>query len=85
MLKLMTQPRKSQLITVSLVVLRINKRGELRNSRPCLNCLKQLQHLHSYGYKLCNVYYSNENGEIVKKKFLDLLEDEIQHVSRGNK
>lgn len=77
--------RKSRLTKVSLVVIRINKRGELKYSRPCINCLKRLQYLRNYGYNLSNVYYSNEDGEMVNEKFSDLINSEDQYVTRGNR
>jgi len=85
MLKLPSQRRKARLVKVSLVVIRINHSGELKSSKPCVHCLKRLQYLYLLGYKLCNVYYSNEYGNIVKEKYLDLLMSEEQHVTRGNR
>lgn len=85
MLKLPRIRRRSRLIPISLVVIRVNKFGEMKNSKPCRHCLMRLQNLYSFGYNLCNIYYSNENGEIIKRKYVDLLKGEDQHISRGNK
>lgn len=85
MLKLPRQRKISRLTPISLIVIRINKSKELKNSKPCYNCLIRLQKLHSFGYNLCNIYYSDENGEIIKKKYIDLLNEENKHISRGNR
>lgn len=45
----------------------------------------RLQKLYFFGYNLGNIYYSDENGEIVNKKYIDLLNEENKHISRGNK
>jgi hypothetical protein len=85
MLKLPRQRKISRLTPISLIVIRINKSNELKNSKPCYNCLMRLQKLYSFGYNLCNIYYSDQNGEIIKKKYIDLLHEENKHISRGNK
>lgn len=85
MLKLPHRRKISKLTSISLVVIRMNKLNELKNSKPCYNCLMKLQKLYSFGYNLRNIYYSDENGQIVKKKYIDLLNEENKHISRGNK
>lgn len=85
MLKLPSKKNKSRRVKISLIVIRINHKGDLKSSRPCLHCLKRLQYLYLLGYNLCNIYYSNEHGNIVKAKYMELLNDKDQHVSRGNR
>lgn len=85
MLKLPSKRRGAKLTKISLVVIRVSTNGELRNSRPCVHCLKRLQYLYIFGYNLCNVYYSDANGDIIREKYEDLLRSEQQHVSRGNR
>lgn len=85
MLRLPSQKRGSRPTKVSLIVIRISTNGELRNSRPCVHCLKRLGCLSSLGYNLRNVYYSNEFGVIVNAKYEDLLKSDVQHVTRGNR
>jgi len=58
-----------------MVVIRINTKNELVNSKPCENCI---YYLRLYGIK--NVYYSNENGEIVKEKITE-IESEHRTIS----
>lgn len=58
--------------TVNLIVVRTNKQGELRYSRPCNDCIRRLKHLYSRGYRLRYVYYSGKNGEIIREKYSDM-------------
>ena len=77
------QFRRGPLLTISLLVIRVNRHGELKSSRPCFDCLNRLRCLYKRGYNLCHIYYSDHDGTIVKAKFLDLLLDQQQHVTRG--
>jgi deoxycytidylate deaminase len=43
----------------SIVVVRINKRGELRLAKPCLHCLAYIQYV-----QIRNIYYSTNEGGI---------------------
>lgn len=58
---------------LEIVVIRVNNQGDLMNSKPCNSCL---YYMRLYGIK--NVYYSDENGEIVKEKITDI---EVEHDS----
>lgn len=45
-------------------------------------CIKHLNRLNiGSGYRVGNVYYSTEDGNITSCKFSDLLDDEDKHVS----
>jgi deoxycytidylate deaminase len=46
--------------------------GNLVNSKPCNTCIYYMQ---LYGIK--SVYYSNEDGEIVKEKLNDITADHL--------
>ncbi len=46
--------------------------GHLVNSKPCNTCIYYMQ---LYGIK--SVYYSNEDGEIVKEKLNDITADHL--------
>ena len=46
--------------------------GDLVNSKPCNTCIYYMQ---LYGIK--SVYYSNEDGEIVKEKLNDITADHL--------
>jgi len=42
---------------LSIVIIRLNKRGELRNSKPCKKCYQIMQAL-----DISKIYWSTENG-----------------------
>lgn len=63
-----------------LLVIRVDFNGNLRNSKPCSKCIEYLSKLRTYRIK--NVYYSNENGDIIMVKFTDLLHSKDMHISR---
>jgi len=62
---------------LEMVVIRVNKTGNLINSKPCNSCLYYLK---LYGVK--SVYYSDSNGEIIKEKINTL---ESEHCSIGHR
>ena len=53
-------------------MIRVNQMGDLVNSKPCNTCIYYMQ---LYGIK--SVYYSNEEGEIVKEKIIDIIADHL--------
>ena len=55
-----------------MFVIRVNQMGDLVNSKPCNTCIYYMQ---LYGIK--SVYYSNEEGEIVKEKIIDITADHL--------
>ena len=66
---------------VNLVVLRINKSGDLCESAPCYHCTKEL-----FKNNLINInklYYSRTGGIITCVKFNDWVECGTTHVSKG--
>jgi hypothetical protein len=85
MLKLPRRRKIHKHQIISMVIIRINNSGTLKNSKPCYNCLMKLQKLYLFGYNLCNIYYSDENGKIIKKKYIDLLNEQNKHISRSYK
>ena len=80
--KLKPSYRKKRLQTINLLVIRISKNNKLQNSKPCTNCIQNMKILpEKKGYKIKNVYYSNNDGDIIKSNF-QILEKEEQHLSR---
>lgn len=74
--------RKKNLESINLLVIRFSKNNKLQNSKPCANCIQTMKTLpEKKGYKIRNIYYSNDNGEIVKSNF-KILEKEELHYSR---
>ena len=57
---------------LEMFVIRVNQMGDLVNSKPCNTCIYYMQ---LYGIK--SVYYSNEDGEIVKEKLNDITADHL--------
>ncbi len=80
--KLKPIKRKNNLQNVNLLVIRLSKQNKLQSSKPCENCLKILKTLpEKKGYKIKNIYYSDEHGDIVKS-CLRNLENEELHYSK---
>lgn len=74
--------RKKHLQNVNLLVVRFSKNNRLQNSKPCANCIENMKVLpEKKGYRIRNIYYSNENGEIVKSSLKNLEKEEL-HYSR---
>ncbi len=60
---------------MSLIVIRINKLGELKNSKPCQDCLKYIRRYP----QVQKIYYSDDNGSIMMEKVKDI---DNNHQSR---
>lgn len=58
---------KSDISGASILVIREDKNGELKNARPCEWCTETLKH-----FDVKDVYYTNDEGEIVKERVRDL-------------
>lgn len=74
---------------VDIIVTRITRHGDFKNSAPCIHCLKSMyENPIKKGYKIKKVYYSNEHGEIECHKLIDLINSEKLYMSsyyRNNK
>ena len=57
---------------LEMFVIRVNQMGDLVNSKPCNTCIYYMQ---LYGIK--SVYYSNEEGAIVKEKLTEITADHL--------
>lgn len=62
---------------LNIIVIRVNKKGELTLSRPCTRCIINLRETEA----IDKVFYSNVNGDIVMEK---LSEMELLHYSRAD-
>jgi len=71
------QPFKDviDLKSYSIVVVRFGKDGNLKNSRPCNQCLEIM-----VKYRIKKICYSTDNGDIVSEKPINM---EKIHVSSG--
>lgn len=80
--KLCPLKRKKKLENINMLVIRLSGKNKLQSSKPCINCIKIMKNLPpKLGYKIQHIFYSNENGEIVKTS-LKNLEEEEPHYSR---
>jgi hypothetical protein len=57
------------------VVVRFGKCGELKNSRPCNNCLETM-----VKYKIKRIMYSVDDGSVISEKPENM---EKKHISSG--
>ena len=80
--KLKPLERKKHLQNINMLVIRFSKNNKMQNSKPCANCIETMRILpEKKGYRIRNIYYSNENGEIVKSSLTNLQKEEL-HYSR---
>ena len=80
--KLKPLNRRKHLQNINLLVIRISKNNLLHSSKPCANCIEIMKTLpQKKGYRIDKIYYSDENGNIVKSS-LKKLENEELHFSR---
>jgi hypothetical protein len=80
--KLIPLKNKKKLENINLLVIRLSKTNKLQSSRPCINCIKNMKTISQRkGYKIQNIYYS-DNDENIIKTTLETLEKEEPHFSR---
>ncbi len=81
--KLQSLPRQRRPKKIDLMVVRVSCSGKLGSSKPCLHCIvKMYRELPIKGYNLEDVYYTDSEGVICCKKFIELLDDDTPHVSK---
>jgi hypothetical protein len=80
--KLMPLRNKKRLEPINLLVIRVSTKNKIQSSKPCNNCIEKMKTIPvNKGYKIENIYYSDENGNIIKTK-LDTLDYEEKHYSK---
>jgi cytidine deaminase len=80
--KLMPLKNKKKLEIINLLVIRVSSKNKIQSSKPCNNCIEAMQKIpEKKGYKIENIYYSDENGNIIKTN-LKKLESEDKHYSK---
>lgn len=68
---------------IHLIVIRVNKLGQLRNSKPCGQCLKYLAHQSvRMGFRFNLIYFSNDEAQLECRKFCELLLEDDPFTSR---
>ncbi len=80
--KLIPLRRKKKLVNINILVIRVSGKNKLQSSKPCVNCINTMKTLpQKLGYNIQNVFYSNDNGDIVKTTLIQLDKEE-KHYSR---
>ena len=68
---------------ITLIVIRIDNNGNLKNSKPCRKCLEYMSSTNKQRiHKIVNLYYSNENGNIEVTKLTKLMSSSNKHLSK---
>jgi hypothetical protein len=67
---------------VNILVVRINKNGNLEKSRPCKDCIRMMQ---MSNFVIKYIYYSTADGIIVKEKFSKMMDSSLTYTSKGVK
>ena len=68
-------------VTTDLIVLKVDKQGNLGNSQPCYHCAIELNK--NKKIKIRHLYFSNANGEIEKHNFKQWFHETDRHISSG--
>ncbi len=74
--------KKRKLVKINLLVIRFLKTYTLANSKPCLNCIQNMNELpKKRGYKIEDIYYSENDETIIKTSINKLLNESSHHIS----
>ena len=65
----------------NLIVLRTNRRGDIRESAPCYHCTKELSK--NKNIKIDKLYFSRDDGSVSCIKFDDWKNKGTKHISKG--
>jgi len=80
--KLIPLKYKKRLEEISLLVIRLSPTNKLQISKPCYNCIQIIKTMPlKKGYKIKEIYYSNNEGNIIKTT-IDNLDNEEYHYPR---
>ena len=80
--KLIPLKNKKRLTYINILVIRLSGKNKLQSSKPCVNCINMMKTLPiKLGYKINNIYYSDNDENIVKTSLYDLDNDE-KHYSK---
>lgn len=81
--KLPPLKRKKRLENINILVIRLSTKNKLQSSKPCASCINVMKTLpYKLGYKIQNVYYSDNTGNIIKTSLYNLVNSEEKHYSR---
>jgi hypothetical protein len=80
--KLPFLPKNKKQKRVDMLVVRVNRSGNLSNSKPCLNCIILMcTRLPAKGYTLNDVYFSTAEGTLDVMRLSALVDEDNHHVS----
>jgi hypothetical protein len=80
--KLVPLQRNKRLKVINILVIQMSIKNKLQLSKPCANCIQMMKIFpEKLGYKVKHIYYSDNNGDIVKSD-LKSLDNEEKHISR---
>ncbi len=72
--KLPYYTRQRSFCSINILVVRLSKNNKLGMSRPCKNCIRNMNILPpKKGYTIKDVYYSDSQGNIIKTTLNKLL------------
>lgn len=73
---------KQNKTVIDLIVIRVDKNGTLKNSTPCFMCINYMERLNKLtSYKIRNIYYSDNNGNITLVKLNELRDAPEKHIT----
>jgi hypothetical protein len=68
---------------MTLIVIRIGKEGDLKNSMPCTKCIDYIKTTNDKRYhQIKNIYFSNTDGNLEYVSLNTLSEQTNQHLSK---
>ena len=74
--------KKRKLVKINILVLRFLQTYKLASSKPCIKCIHNMIKLpQKKGYKIENVYYSENDETIIKSNVNKLLDENNHHVT----
>ncbi len=80
--KLLPLKKKKRLESIDILVIRVSRTNTIQMSKPCYNCIQIMKTLpEKKGYKINNIYYSDNHGDIIKTN-IKCLENSEQHISK---
>ena len=73
---------KAKKTNINLIVIRVDKFGLLKNSTPCSMCIKYMERTNVLtSYKINNIYYSDQNGNIIIRKLNELMDAPNKYIT----
>jgi hypothetical protein len=74
---------KKNLYNCNIFITRLSKTNKLGSSKPCFQCVNNMYILpESKGYRIKNVYYTDKDENIIKKRLSELLKKDEPYYTR---